>query len=363
MGYRKKLIFLVLLIALVSLLQYMLPGNRAAMHLYSQYVFKPFQTFRNVLLGGLPVSIGDLLYTAGFIVLTVTLIRWGYFLVHIRTHRHYLIHSLMRSGITLGVLYVLFFIGWGGNYYRTSLSDHWRLGAHAVPPHDSMLFAYDRFLINKLNELAPHYRPLRFQEVDRRAQAYFKVYTDSRTRMHGLNAKASIFGYFMQYIGIQGYYNPFTGEAQVNRFQPSFMLPFVVCHELAHQSGIAAEGDANLLSYALCTSVPDTTFLYSGYLNSWLYTNARLYLLDSVRAKTYREELNPQTIAHIDTLFRIRRRYRSEVGVYSRYLYDGYLRLHNQKDGIRSYNRMAYTAWLLEQQRSAGRHRGLISIP
>jgi len=362
MRYRKKLIFLFLVILLVIILQCLLPGNPAMVKLYGGYVFRPWQTSRNVLLGGLPVSVGDLLYVVGFAALLITLIRWGYFLVHFRTRRHELGYSLIRAGTTIGVLYVLFFIGWGGNYYKPALRTYWRLGAE-MQQQDSMLFAYDRFLIRRLNALAPYYRDIRFRDADRRAQRYFRAYTDSRTKMHGLNAKASIFGYFMQYLGIQGYYNPFTGEAQVNRFQPSFMLPFVICHELAHQSGIAAEGDANLLAYALCTTVPDMAFRYSAYLNSWLYTNARLHLLDSVRANAYRRQLNARTIAHIDTLLHIRRRYRSELGVYSGFLYDSYLRLHRQKDGIRSYNKVALTAWLLELQRKKGLPQGLISIP
>jgi hypothetical protein len=155
----------------------------------------------------------------------------------------------------------------------------------------------------------------------------------------------------MQYMGVQGYYNPWTGEAQVNRFLPPFMLPFVMCHEMAHQSGIAAEDDANLLSYALCTSVPDETFSYSGYFNLWLYTHGRVRMMDSLVAKSIETTINPLTISHRDTLRAIRRKYRSPAGNLSSQFYDGYLRLHNQKGGIDSYAEVALTAWAFEQQR------------
>src|SRR5690606_35622541 len=154
------------------------------------------------------------------------------------------------------------------------------------------------------------------------------------------------------YLGIQGYYNPFTGEAQVNNTLPPFMLPFVVCHEMAHQSGIAAEDDANLLAYAICTAAPDSTFAYSGYFTRWLYTQPRLTQMDSVKANAMMERLNPISRAQLDTLRAMRRKYRNGISNYSGALYDSYLRLHNQKDGIRSYNNVALSAWSLEIRRA-----------
>ncbi len=361
MRYRKKLIFLLAVVLLVVILQLLLPGNPALIRFYSHYVFRPYQSFRNILFGGLPVSIGDLLYAAGVIILLLVIVRWVYYLIRLRTHRHHLGHSLIHTGTAVGVLYVLFFIGWGGNYYKPSLSEHWKLTMD-TEASEHYLYDFDAYLVTQLNQLAPEYRGLRFREVDKRAQQYFREYTDSRTRMHGINAKASIFGYFMQYLGIQGYYNPFTGEAQVNRFQPAFMLPFVLCHEMAHQSGVAAEDDANLLAYALGTVVPDPDFRYSAYFNLWLYTHSRVRALDSARAAMHRDKLNALSLAHVDTLRDIRRRYKSNVGAYSGLLYDSYLRLHNQEEGIGSYNNVVETAWLLELRRG---HSGvrMITIP
>src|SRR5690606_3819350 len=144
----------------------------------------------------------------------------------------------------------------------------------------------------------------------------------------------------MQHLGIQGYYNPWTGEAQVNRYLPSFMLPFVICHEMAHQAGIAAEDDANLLSYVVSTIAEDSLFRYSAYFNIWLYTHARLKRFDPEKASLLKENLNPKTLAHIDTLRKIRRQYNSDISLYSGTIYDGYLKLHHQKDGIESYNKV-----------------------
>jgi hypothetical protein len=253
------------------------------------------------------------------------------------------------------IAYMLFFIGWGGNYSKPKLNAYWDL---QVPTEnteatDSSLVRYDRFLISKLNALAPSYRASSFRENEAYTEQCFRAFTDSRTKLHGLNAKPSAFGYFMHYLGVQGYYNPWTGEAQVNRLLPAFELPFVMCHEMAHQSGIAAEDDANLLAYALCTAAPHPSFSYSGYFNVWLYTHGRVRMADSNRAKSMEAGIHPLVIAHRDTLRAIRKKYRSRVGGWSSTFYDGYLRAHNQRGGLDSYAEVALTAAAFEERRKS----------
>lgn len=349
MGYKKKLILLFVIVLLLTAIQYTLPYNPSIAIFYDKYIFRPFQSFRNMCLGFIPISIGDILYIFGAVLILIALGRWIYFIIKIRTHSSFLGHSLLHAFISMGILYIIFVLGWGGNYYKPSLSTYWGLDK-TEKPYDASLTNFDSFLVNKLNHFAPYYQSQTFREIDKRAQEYYRQNTDSRTRMHGLNVKPSIFGYLMQNLGIQGYYNPFTGEAQVNRFLPSFMLPFVICHEMAHQAGIAAEDDANLLAYVLGTRVKDTAFNYSSYLNLWLYTNARLRGVDTSAANSFKRMLNPLTRRHLDTLREIRRRYDSDVSDYSSYLYDEYLKLHNQKDGIATYDKVSISAWAWERQ-------------
>ena len=350
MRYKKKLIILLLLILVFTGIQYTLPYYPAIVTFYDRYIFRPFQTFRNVTIGLIPLSIGDILYIIGGILAFVALIRWTFFLIKIKTHAHYLLTSFLHGIISVATLYIVFVLGWGGNYYKPTLTTFWDLD-ETRGAYNSSLISYDAFLVNKLNTYAPNYKPLSFKDAEKRAREYYKKYTNSRTKMHGLNVKRSIFGYFMQHLGIQGYYNPFTGEAQVNSFLPSFMLPFVISHEMAHQSGIAAEDDANLLAYVLGATADDTSFNYSAYLNVWLYTNARVRGIDTHMANSFKRELNPITQSHLDTLRAIRRKFDSDVNDYSSFLYDEYLKLHNQKEGIETYDKVSISAWAWERQR------------
>ncbi len=350
MRYKRKLLLLGLLLIAFLLIQLAFPGSRWLQEGYGNYVFRPYQVLRNMVFGKVPVSVGDILYFAGVLALIAVTIRWIYFAVRFRSHKHYLGASLLHTLSTFTVIYLLFFIGWGGNYYKPPLTDYWKL-APADTAHTKIIATYDHFLIGQLNALAPHYEDVPFRQVDRRAERYYQRLTDRHTRHSGLRAKPSIYGYFMQYLGIQGYYNPFTGEAQVNRFLPSYMLPFVVCHEMAHQSGIGAEDDANLLSYALCVTSGDKDFAYSAYFNIWLYTHNRMRGEDSVQAANLLATLNPVSQSQLDTLRAIRRRYRSGLNNVSTAIYDEYLKLHNQAGGIDSYYGVVMSAWRWEVQR------------
>ena len=359
MRHKKKLIILFLLVLALACLQLMLPLNAYTVELYDQYVFRPYQTVRNIIFGYIPISIGDILYLLAGLGILITIGRWIYYVAKFRSHRQILWASFLHALIGIATIYILFFIGWGGNYYKPSLTTYWDLDKRKSN-EDSAIIGFDRFLVGKINEYAVHYEGLPFRVTDKRARQYYKDYTDRRTRLLGVNTKPSIFGYLMQHLGIQGYYNPFTGEAQVNRFLPSFMLPYVVCHEMAHQAGIAAEDDANLLAYVLSTRVDDTAFRYSAYFNLWLYTNSRLRMQDSTMANMFKQQLNPLSQRHLDTLRDIRRRYSSELSEYSGQLYDGYLKLHHQKDGIRSYNRVSASAWAWEQLRDSVKEPAII---
>lgn len=349
-----------ILILLVLIIQFVFPHNLALASFYNSYIFRPFQSLRNIVFGIVPFSVGDILYLAALFVLMAMFIRWFYLLIRIRRYHHDLAHSLIDTINALGVIYLLFFIGWGGNYYRPTLSKFWKLPVDGKTT-ESSIRAYDSFLIQRLNALAPDYRGVSFNATNERARHYYRTLTDSRTKLRSMKAKASLYGYFMEYLGIQGYYNPFTGEAQVNSMLPEFMLPFVVCHEMAHQSGIAAEDDANLLSYAVCTAAPDRAFVYSGYFNLWLYAQSRFRSIDSIEAKKFLAKLNPVSKAQLDTLRALRRKYRSNISEYSGQLYDSYLRLHHQKDGINSYDNVTLTAWMWEQYKAS--KKGVIKIP
>jgi hypothetical protein len=359
--YKKKLIALFVVVVVLTAIQQILPYSPAAVAFYNEYIFAPLQVLRTTVLGFIPLSIGDIIYILGGILLLVTIGKWIYYLAKFKNYKHQLFHSLLNFVIIVGVVYVVFLIGWGGNYYKQSLTNYWELDRSGWAD-TTTLVAFDESLIAKLNSYAPAYRALGFKETEKRAITYYRRYTDSKTKQNGINTKSSVFGNLMEYLAVQGYYNPFTGEAQVNKHLPSFMLPYVVCHEMAHQCGIAAEDDANLLAYVLATEVNDVSFNYSACFNAWLYTHSRLKAIDSNKANELKKKLNPLSVSHVDTLRQLRMRYRSMFSKYSGQFYDYYLKFHKQEQGIHSYNYVTVSAWAWEQRMSVKTEK-VIHIP
>ena len=343
---RALLKFSVLLLSAV-LLAFLLPENDRLIAFYSHWFYEPFQSLRGVLLGYIQLSVGDVIYVAGGAGILYTLARWVRNILNFRTQKVRHVLSLLNALNVVVFVYVFFILGWGANYYKPTLRATWQLKEY----NDTLqLNEFDSILVMRLNQLSVKYKPLSLEQINTISRANYLMYTDAKVQGHGLEIKPTLFAFFMKRLSIDGYYNPFTGEGQVVKDIPGFMLPFVVSHEMAHQAGIAAEGDANLMAYALGELSHNVSFNYSADLNIWMYVNARLFRRDSMTAKKWEAQLNKLTQAHIDTLDEIRKLSDNDASKISGEMYDSYLKMQQQKDGIRSYGSVTVNAWLLEKK-------------
>ena len=85
------------------------------------------------------------------------------------------------------------------------------------------------------------------------------------------------FSEFMCQQYMQGYYFPFSMEANINSKMSIMNKPFTMCHELAHTHGYIYEDEANLFGFLACIKSDDTAFVYSGYLGVLNYINNDFY--------------------------------------------------------------------------------------
>ncbi len=82
---------------------------------------------------------------------------------------------------------------------------------------------------------------------------------------------------FMCQQYMQGYFFPFSMEANYNDVMAVMNKPSTMCHELAHLRGFIYEDEASFISYLACTQSDDIYFRYSGYLSVLSYLENDLY--------------------------------------------------------------------------------------
>lgn len=362
MPYKRLLIILIISLVAITLVQWLFSYAPAAVHFYATNIFHPFQVVRNVIFGFIPFSLGDVVYIAVTLLIISLIVKWIYYLTKLKVYKRPLLLSLLKTAMAAAIVYLWFFIGWGGNYSKPSISEHWRLDSSNVLEDDSALIAFDIYLIGKMNEYAPLFKSADFRDIEKRSHQYYKLFPAVKDRLSSIRIKPAIFGNLLEYSGVHGYYNPFTGEGQINKNLPSFLLPFSTCHEMAHQAGIAREGDANFLSFIIGTNSNDPTFIYSAYFNIWLYTNARLRSRDSAVANSFYKDINGITMGHIYELRARRKKYESPVDKISDVFYDNFLKFNKQESGMESYSDVVNIAYIWEQKRLRG-DRSPVSIP
>lgn len=82
---------------------------------------------------------------------------------------------------------------------------------------------------------------------------------------------------FLSQQHMQGYFFPFTMEANINEIMKIMHKPATMCHELAHLHGFLQEDEANLIGYLACINSEDVFFQYSGYLSVLNYLDNDYY--------------------------------------------------------------------------------------
>lgn len=115
--------------------------------------------------------------------------------------------------------------------------------------------------------------------------------------------KALLFSDLMCQQSMQGYYFPFSLEANYNDVMYIMNKPSTFCHELAHLKGYIYEDEANFIGFLACISSDDILFQYSGYLSILYYLDNDFYEAVGMNLKRYHEEVEimPQVI--LDNIF------------------------------------------------------------
>lgn len=342
----KKTIFLLILSVFCLLISFYSWDNLRVETGYSARFFPAFGRFLRGSFGKWPFSLGDILYGSALIYIVYKLIRIGRFAYKNRqlaSYRKRLKQFGLNALIVCASIYIVFNIFWGINYNRKGIA--WQLNLEVQKYSTAELREINCVLIERINsskqallkaaEPYPNNKEL-FEKV---AKAYKLLETKyPYLAYHPVSLKSSYWSWFGNYTGFTGYYNPFTGEAQVNTTIPKFLQPYTACHEVAHQIGYAKEMEANFVGYLAAAASQDTLFHYSVYLDLFTYANRNLYMNDSVSAKIYRKDLDASVKKDIMEWREFNRKHVGRLEPLVRWIYGKYLQSNQQPNGMSSYD-------------------------
>jgi len=307
--------------------------------LYSSYLYPVIAVINRWLAAWFPFSIGDLLYFWAVMYLIYQLIL---LVIHIKKPWE----QLEKISVFLLKTVWIFYLSWGLNYFREPLRNRMKLPDQKYTMQE-LLTVTDR-IIDRTNRLQFQLEkndtiavkvPYALEHILTKTPEGYKAIE----KITGLSYKVpcikkSLFSKQISYMKVSGYLNPFTGEAQVNKFYPKVFLPDIASHEVAHQLGFAPENEANFLGYLAAVNHPDPYFNYSGNINALYYLLIELKKNDRDLFKKYFEKLHKGVVKNFKQANEFSKRYQFPINFSKGY--DAYLKLNQQKTGIQSYNEM-----------------------
>lgn len=363
----KRTIFLLMVCFFLSFLGHF----PALIEKYYSGLFYPFiSKILRISFGWLPFSLGDYVYLLIVcLLLFIGIKKYNQCkTLHVCFNFSGLMYLLSISTRCLCWVYIVFKTLWGFNYDRQGIASQLFLDrkayskAQIVDLTKKIILqanSYRRLLIHKslqdmsvqeiLNEAHNSYDALCLEYP-------FLVYQHA-------SIKETLYTPIADYVGFTGYYNPFTGEAHIRKDVPSILLPFIVCHEIAHQIGYSSESEANFVGFLAASNSKNPFFQYATYLELLNYAINEEYMLYAKDNdfKGFKTVLD-YNVQHIDTLVKKDRKQirdfffqrKNNILPVSNSLFDQFLKMNKQVSGIASYNEVL--GWLLAYKAKYGKN-------
>ncbi len=308
---------------------------------YSNGLYIRISHFSRIIFGKLPFSIGDCIY----FILIVYILIW-FWKQRKSWKRRWKNNTLTILGF-LSVLYFLFHMLWGLNYYRQPLFEKMKIERDYS---DADLLTFTKKLIAKTNAIQRQITkndslkvvfPYTQEQVfEKSTKGYNQLYiTYPYFNYTHLSTKKSLFSLPLTYMGFGGYLNPFTNEAQVNYLMPMYNSPTTGCHEMAHQLGYASESECNFIGFMASIKNEDVYFQYSGYSFALRYCLGNWQARNEKILKQLLSTVNPGILKNYKESEDFWKQYETPIETGFHAFYDRFLKINQQKDGMEGYSK------------------------
>jgi len=295
-----------------------------------------------------PFAIGDFIYIALITFVLYKIIIFAGKLRQKKLNRNHRFRIPVQVFNFILILYIIFKMVWGLNYSRPMVNQELSIADEKYNVKELVSLA--DYFVRKTNILKiaqptfPKYTITELQKIS--ANAYqFMAKKNQLFRYQNPCLKSVLSSFVISKIGIEGYYAPLSGEANMNMLLPEFVKPYVSCHEIAHQLGIAYEDEANLLGYLTAVNSSDLHYQYSANYEMLRYILFEVRMKSPADYQKLYDKLDPAVIADFKIEKEFWRKYNGQMFGYMDATFDRFLKLNNQKKGIDSYQDIVIWLW------------------
>lgn len=309
----------------------------------------------SLLTGWIPLAVGEILTVAFLLrLLVAATVAMRHVLRRERRLRNAVAGAALLVGQDAGILVAVFYLLWGFHYSRPPIED--RLGWN-LPQQVSTEELYDliRQLVLAAND---EYRDI--HGVDDSGAATIlpdgrkplettlrEGWTESRREL-GLPAwsanghvKTPLLTPLYEWVGVAGYYFPFTAEANLRAGIPAVDVPKMLAHEMAHQRGVARESEANFWGFLAAARAPDAYARYSAAVFAQRQLMIGLMLQDPQRVADLVRLRLPGVQRDIEDAREYWRSFRGTGTRIGTAMNNAYLRSNRVSGGVENYSRSA----------------------
>ena len=315
-----------------------LSKNPQIVESYYSVKFYPYiSKFLRSIFDNFTFSIGDILY-----IFTLTIIVFIVF-----KNRKMKIKKVIIDGLgILSVLYFIFHLFWGLNYYRTPLTRKLNLKTNystedLIKTTKEIILLTNKVHFDITNDTEKVVSlKLNFEDLKKEINIGYKNISKKYPflKYYPSNQKKSLFSTPISYMGFSGYFNPFTNETQLNWHTPKNSQPITQAHEQAHQLGFAAENEANFIAF-LATNENNNIFIrYSALTFALKHCLNDLFIKDLDSFNYLKSSVNYGVLKDFENRQKKWNYFKNPLEPLFKKIYSKFLNFNNQKLGIKSYS-------------------------
>lgn len=307
---------------------------------YSQCFYPVYSYLPTVLFSWLPFSFGDLFY-AGIVVGLIFLLGKGMRLLWTRRWDRALLVGLQLITAIL-LLHHFFYLSWGLHYYRQPLAVKYDLNIADIQIEEYEIVLDS--IIQRANILRQQVDMSAISSLQNMEQLQSVMAADTTfdamlSKKH-IRAKQPISSTLASYFTVNGYFNPFTHDVQVNPLIPWSSFPFTVVHELSHQMGIGFEDECNFIAYQVLASHPNPWYAYSAHYSAIQSLLSAMRHAHPAAFQMYFAKLDSRIVKDLREEREFWSNYTGPVDYISGIIYNQYLQHNNQPEGVQRYGMM-----------------------